>query len=49
MFLWYSNVQRDLKYYFKALDPELCVRKEQQSIAMHVVFLRPSFRDLVCE
>ena len=26
MFSWYANVQRDLKYYFKALDREPAVR-----------------------
>lgn len=33
MFSWYANVQQDLKYYFKALDREQCVRKGQQRIA----------------
>ena len=34
---------------FYSLDRELCAIKGQQSIAMHVIYLRPSFRDLVCE
>ena len=29
MFSWYANVQRDLKYYFKALDREPAVREKR--------------------
>ena len=51
MFSWYANVQRDLKYYFKALDREPAVREKRATKYCYrpIVFLRPSFRDLVCE